>query len=416
MNTSSVQKQKQKKNIIKCLAHTKWGADQENLLIIHKMVILSTLRYGEEAYGSASKSVLIKLEPTHNRGIRLALGVFAVRRTENALREAGVSTLADMRNLIIKITAIRFINPNHPIRPYCLNPIKLDEYALRPAVPKPLFVRAFEFFGKLQIDTRKIERSPQYCRPPWTWTNIDHNRFDYELCAIRRGASNERFQAETFRILNEKYEHLNNIQRSKKDENVGYAVVLSESTIKIRRFSQNSIYSYVLLRYLLHCELQPKTSNHHRLTQHNNSSPRQKKIQEHKNSIDPKTDRSSIHKYPITMGSESRSDTWKRSNRRHSKRSTERRNSPHRKISPTGVDSIDKRKTRTRTTRKMGKLDHHNHERAQTTPHNEDKHQNGCHKPLTHWIYQSHPFCSDGQRTQTLLRSKFHRRPHSMAL
>jgi hypothetical protein len=36
---------------------------------------------------------------------------------------------------------------------------------------------------------------------------IDHNRFDYELCAIRRGASNERFQAETFRILNEKYEH-----------------------------------------------------------------------------------------------------------------------------------------------------------------------------------------------------------------
>jgi hypothetical protein len=36
---------------------------------------------------------------------------------------------------------------------------------------------------------------------------------------------------------------------------------------------------------------------------------------------------------------------------------------------------MDKRKTRTRTTRKMGKLDH-NHERAQTTPHNEHKHQN----------------------------------------
>jgi hypothetical protein len=53
----------------------------------------------------------------------------------------------------------------------------------------------------------------------------------------------------------------------------------------------------------------------------------------------------------------------------------------------------------------MGKLDH-NHERAQTTPHNEHKHQNddqtraGCHKPLTHWRYQSHPFCCDGQRTQ----------------
>jgi hypothetical protein len=65
-------------NIIKCLAHTKWGADQGNLLTIHKMIIL---RHGEEAYGSASKAVLKKLEPTHNRGIRLALGVFAVCRT-----------------------------------------------------------------------------------------------------------------------------------------------------------------------------------------------------------------------------------------------------------------------------------------------------------------------------------------------
>jgi hypothetical protein len=34
-----------------------------------------------------------------------------------------------------------------------------------------------------------------------------HNRFDYELSEIRRGASNDRIQAETFRILNEKYEH-----------------------------------------------------------------------------------------------------------------------------------------------------------------------------------------------------------------
>jgi hypothetical protein len=139
-------------------------------------------------------------------------------------------------------------------------------------------------------------------------------------------------------------------------------------------------------------------------------------------SIDPKTDRSSIHKYHITMGSQSRRDTWKRSSRRRSKRSTERRNSPYRNISPTALDSMDKRKTRTRTARKKRKLDH-NYERAQNTPHNEQKHQNddqtraGCHKPLTHWIYPTHPFYNDGQRTQPgmpFLRSKSHHRPHSM--
>jgi hypothetical protein len=75
----------------------------------------------------------------------------------------------------------------------------------------------------LQIDTRKIEGLPQYFRPPWT--KIDHNRFDYELCAIRRGASNERLQAETFCILNENYKKHSKIYTdgSKKDEKVEYA-------------------------------------------------------------------------------------------------------------------------------------------------------------------------------------------------
>jgi hypothetical protein len=154
------------------------GADQGNLLTIHKMIILSSLRYGDEVYGSESKAVLKKLEPTHNRGIRLALGVFAVCRS---MRSRGINTHMKMKNLYTTITASRFIS-NHPIRPFRLNQTKLDEYALRPAAPKLLFVRAMEYLGKLQIDTRKIERLPQYFRPPWT--KIDHNIFDYELCAI----------------------------------------------------------------------------------------------------------------------------------------------------------------------------------------------------------------------------------------
>jgi hypothetical protein len=192
------------------------GKDQGNLLTIHKMIILSTLRYEEEANGSAPKVVLKLHEPIHIR-IRLTLGVFAVCRTENALCEAEVFILADMRNLNTTITAIRFISkPNHSIRPYCLNPNELDEYAQRPAAPKPFFVRAMEHLGKLQIDTRKIERSPpQYFRPPWT--NIDHNRFDYELSAKQRGASNERYQAENFRKIRTLQQNIHRrIEKSRK--------------------------------------------------------------------------------------------------------------------------------------------------------------------------------------------------------
>jgi hypothetical protein len=44
-------------NILKYLGHTKWGADQQNLIRINQMVLLSTIRDGEEAYGSASQAI-----------------------------------------------------------------------------------------------------------------------------------------------------------------------------------------------------------------------------------------------------------------------------------------------------------------------------------------------------------------------
>jgi hypothetical protein len=62
------------------------------------MIILSTLRYGETAYGPASKEVLRKLDPIHHRGVRLALGTFAVCKTLNVFCEAGLPTLTEMRD------------------------------------------------------------------------------------------------------------------------------------------------------------------------------------------------------------------------------------------------------------------------------------------------------------------------------
>jgi hypothetical protein len=72
------------------------GSDQGSLLKIHQLIVLGTVRYGEEAYGSATEAVLKKLEPTHNRGNRLALRAFAVSRTENVLCEAGMTTLTEV--------------------------------------------------------------------------------------------------------------------------------------------------------------------------------------------------------------------------------------------------------------------------------------------------------------------------------
>jgi hypothetical protein len=62
-------------NYLKCFSHTTWESDQVNLLRIFQMIIISTIRYGEESYGSASNAVLKKLEHIHKKGMRLALGM-----------------------------------------------------------------------------------------------------------------------------------------------------------------------------------------------------------------------------------------------------------------------------------------------------------------------------------------------------
>jgi hypothetical protein len=76
-----------KLNQLKNLSHTSWGSDQKTLLRIHQMIVLSTLKYREKVYGSASCVVLRQLDAVHHKGVRLALGTFVICRKENLLSE-----------------------------------------------------------------------------------------------------------------------------------------------------------------------------------------------------------------------------------------------------------------------------------------------------------------------------------------
>jgi hypothetical protein len=42
----------------------------------------------------------------------------------------------------------------------------LDDYAMKPGSPKPFFIRAAEFLGQINIDGRKLEKTPDLIRPP----------------------------------------------------------------------------------------------------------------------------------------------------------------------------------------------------------------------------------------------------------
>jgi hypothetical protein len=90
------------------------------------------------------------LDPVHHKGV--SLGTFAICRIENLLFEAGLPpTLPKMRERDTAKTAIRILtNTEHPTRHLYTSRI-YDHYAT-----KPMFIRAKEYLGRFEIDTRKI--------------------------------------------------------------------------------------------------------------------------------------------------------------------------------------------------------------------------------------------------------------------
>jgi hypothetical protein len=89
-----------------------------------------------------------------------------------------------------------FTNADHPIRPYFMNSHKLDEYAMRPINPQPLFIRTAEYLGETsEIDIRRIEMVPRYDRLPWK--PVNGRQFDVRLSAFEPRISSERYNTET---------------------------------------------------------------------------------------------------------------------------------------------------------------------------------------------------------------------------
>ena len=64
----------QRLNILKAVASTTWGAERKTLLHIYRAFILSKITYGSVAYGSASKSLIDRLEVLQNSALRIASG------------------------------------------------------------------------------------------------------------------------------------------------------------------------------------------------------------------------------------------------------------------------------------------------------------------------------------------------------
>ena len=71
-------------NVMRAIAGKEWGAERDSMITIYQALIRSTVDYGYMIYGSASESLLKKLDRIQYRAIRICLG--AVKTTPvNAL-------------------------------------------------------------------------------------------------------------------------------------------------------------------------------------------------------------------------------------------------------------------------------------------------------------------------------------------
>ena len=80
------------------LSRHHWGADRKTLLSLHRSLLLSKIDYGAHIYGSASKSVLNKLNSLHHRGVRLATGAFRSSPVSSLLADSGFLPLSARRD------------------------------------------------------------------------------------------------------------------------------------------------------------------------------------------------------------------------------------------------------------------------------------------------------------------------------
>jgi hypothetical protein len=152
---------------------------------------------------------------------------------ENLLCEAGLAKLDEIKKLNSTKSAIRILtNADHPIRPYFMNPNKLDEYVMQSRNPQPLLIRTAKYLSETQIDIRRIEMVPRYDGPPWK--PVYGRQYDVRLSAFRPRTRSERYRTETARTVDEGKHVKIFTDGSKMGDKVGYAIVKEVHSIKKR--------------------------------------------------------------------------------------------------------------------------------------------------------------------------------------
>lgn len=112
-------------NIVRVIARGNRQIDTKTLLRIYRALVRTKIDYGCQIYGTAPKSYLLKLDPIHHKGLRLALGAYRSSPIQSLYVETGEPSLQYRRDML----QMQYYARVKQFLPHKI-PVKLDNRAL----------------------------------------------------------------------------------------------------------------------------------------------------------------------------------------------------------------------------------------------------------------------------------------------
>ena len=156
-------------DVMRRITGVKWGASRELLLDYYIKAIRSKIEYGCSVYGSASKTVLDRLNTIQNTALRISTGAFKTSPILCLEIETGVKSLTSSRQLQ---TCKQFLSITRKPTSHPLSKALVSTMSTGPNIwtrtKKPFIIRALQAYEKLGFPIPDIWNTPPISPvPPW---------------------------------------------------------------------------------------------------------------------------------------------------------------------------------------------------------------------------------------------------------
>ena len=234
-------------NLLRVVAHTKWGSDERTLLHLYRSLIRSKLDYGSVVYGSARKSYLRILEPIQNQALRLCVGAFRTSPVTSLHVEANEMPL-ELRckqlssKYVLKVSS----DMSNPARS-CISNNKFNKlFDKQPGQIRPLGLRVCDDLDDIGFRLKDVLLKSLPPSPPCLTTIPS---IDFSLTVFSKlNTSSEIYKSKFFEICEnlQGYYHIYT-DGSKTNDGTAAAAVSREAVKSIRITEKASIFTAELI-------------------------------------------------------------------------------------------------------------------------------------------------------------------------